>query len=405
MRPRFLFYAVNGLGLGHVTRLLGLARALRVAWPRAEILFLTASEASHLIYREGFAALKVPSRVAARDGGLRHDSWLRLSQSTVWNALTTFDPHCLIVDTFAAGSTGELLPALRWPLRKVFVYRAQRHERAADAVFQSTLRQYDLILIPHTAGAETMPLPDGANAVWTGPMLLRDTGEILPRARARQALDLPTDAKIGLVSLGGGGDPDIVAARALLQTAIAQSPGTAKVLWVETSGPLDRTLHTTPEAVTPYRVLRDVHPQMLYACAFDCAVSAAGYNTTHELLASGVPTLLWPFPRDVDDQMARARRLAEQGRVLALSEGLGLNTVDESTSYGAAAHAARVAEVQRALAQLLDERTGYRLRAATKQARDNGESFNGTTAGAAAILKLFDRVPETTNAPGEEQAG
>ena len=32
--PRFLFYAVNGLGLGHVTRLLSIARALEAAVSR-----------------------------------------------------------------------------------------------------------------------------------------------------------------------------------------------------------------------------------------------------------------------------------------------------------------------------------------------------------------------------------
>ena len=47
---RFAFYAVNGLGVGHVTRLLSIARALRVQSPGCEVLFLTSSEASqHLV--------------------------------------------------------------------------------------------------------------------------------------------------------------------------------------------------------------------------------------------------------------------------------------------------------------------------------------------------------------------
>src|SRR5690349_10863784 len=43
--PRILFYAVNGLGLGHVTRLLAIARAVRELEPNAEIVFFTSSEA------------------------------------------------------------------------------------------------------------------------------------------------------------------------------------------------------------------------------------------------------------------------------------------------------------------------------------------------------------------------
>jgi len=69
--PRFLFYAVNGLGLGHVTRLLAIARKLRAHLPLSEIIFLTSSEAEDVIFREGFAAFKVPSRTMKTKGELR----------------------------------------------------------------------------------------------------------------------------------------------------------------------------------------------------------------------------------------------------------------------------------------------------------------------------------------------
>jgi hypothetical protein len=34
-------------------------------------------------------------------------------------------------------------------------------------------------------------------------------------------------------------------------------------------------------------------------------VAAAGYNTVQETQVAALPTLLWPFARDVDDQFAR----------------------------------------------------------------------------------------------------
>ena len=212
-RPRLLFYAVDGLGLGHVTRMLALARAVRRLSPGAEILFLTTSEASHVIYQEGFAALKLPSRTAASSGGLRGGSWLRLTQTVAWNAVAAFDPHCLIVDTFAAGTLQELLPILRWPLRKVFVFRAQRKERATDPFLQRTLELYDLILVPHAPDSEDVPTPQNTRAVWTGPMLLRDASELLPRLEARRALGLPLQGEIGLFAPGRKSKRAVYAAR------------------------------------------------------------------------------------------------------------------------------------------------------------------------------------------------
>jgi predicted glycosyltransferase len=97
--PRFLFYAVNGLGLGHVTRLLSIARALKRLSPEAEVLFLTSSEADHVIYREGFAAVKLPSKTIRERCGLRKGSYLKLVQTVTWNTLAAFDPDVLVVDT------------------------------------------------------------------------------------------------------------------------------------------------------------------------------------------------------------------------------------------------------------------------------------------------------------------
>ena len=50
--------------------------------------------------------------------------------------------------------------------------------------------------------------------------------------------------------------------------------------------------------------------------AFNGAVSAAGYNTVNELTHFGVPSILMPFPRGLDDQFARVARLVEAGAAL-----------------------------------------------------------------------------------------
>jgi hypothetical protein len=65
-----------------------------------------------------------------------------------------------------------------------------------------------------------------------------------------------------------------------------------------------------PEDVHP---IRAVYPMSRYYRAFDLAISAAGYNAFHELIAGGVPSLFVPMPRQLDDQAARASWARETG--------------------------------------------------------------------------------------------
>jgi predicted glycosyltransferase len=49
-----------------------------------------------------------------------------------------------------------------------------------------------------------------------------------------------------------------------------------------------------------------------HLAAADLSVSMGGYNTTMNILATGVPALVWPFPQN-REQRLRAGRLAEEG--------------------------------------------------------------------------------------------
>jgi hypothetical protein len=167
--PRFLFYAVNGLGLGHVTRLLSIARALKRLSPECEVLFLTSSEADHVIYREGFAAVKLPSKTIRERCGLRKGIYHKLVQTVTWNTLAAVDPDVLVGDTYPTGRFEELIPVLRWRQRNLFVFREQRSESAGSDQLQTTLRLYALNLKPHHSGSQVGPLPEPAKAPAVGP--------------------------------------------------------------------------------------------------------------------------------------------------------------------------------------------------------------------------------------------
>lgn len=357
--PRILFYAVNGLGLGHVTRLLAIARALRRQAPAAEILFVTSSEADGVIYREGFAAVKLPSKTIRETCGLRKSTYLKMAQSVTWNAIGAFDPDVLVVDTYPSGSFEELIPVLRWRQKNVFVFREQRPDSFQAGLLAAALPLYDLLVVPHDDAAQVGPLPEPAKARAVGPILIRERAELLDRAAARAALGLPADGLLFYGSFGGGGDPEAVRALELTARAVAGLPGAHLAVG---AGPLLRAEMPPGPGLT---VLSGRYPMLDVLPAFDAAIAAAGYNTVHELLFAGVPSTLVPFPRVLDDQEKRARELADAGACLLC---------DPLTERGLAEQVARLADppTRRGLAE--------RARRAVKR--------NGAAAAAQAILEL-----------------
>ncbi|HSV75293.1 MAG TPA: nucleotide disphospho-sugar-binding domain-containing protein [Chthonomonadales bacterium] len=308
--PRILFYAVNGLGLGHATRLLAIARQVRARAPDAELVFLTSSEAESVLYREGFAAFKAPSRSLRGPARLRPSTYARMLQTVTVNLLASFHPHVLVVDTFPTGALQELLPVLRWDSRKVFVYRVQRPEAARSAALHDALRFYDLAVVPHAEGEVEAPVPDGLQQVWAGPILIRERGEALPRAEAREALGVPPEGPLVYITFGGGGDPDLD--RSLTATVDALA-GNGPHLAVACA-PLQRRRFARRPGVTTV----EHYPMAEMLAAYDAAVSACGYNSAMELLHHGVPSAFVPFARQVDDQDQRARWIEGAGAGLRL---------------------------------------------------------------------------------------
>lgn len=358
--PRLVFYAVNGLGLGHVTRLLAIARAIRRIAHRAEILFITSSEADGVIYREGFAAVKLPSKTIREQCGISKGSYLKMAQSVTWTTLSSFDPDVLIVDTYPSGSFEELIPVLRWKQKNVFVFREQRQETYLSKLLAAVLPLYDRLIIPHEDLEAVGKLPEPHKARAVGPILIRDKNEILGRAEARRALKLPLDGLLFYGSFGGGGDPETKRALELTAQALREIPDAQLVLG---AGPLLRQAPEVPPGVT---VITGRYPMLDVLPAFDAAITAAGYNTVHELLYAGIPSVLVPFGRVLDDQEKRVQTLAEQGACLACAP---------LTESG----------IREALHCLADAGTRRQLAERGKQIVNK----NGATAAAQAILELI----------------
>ncbi|MEP6754194.1 MAG: glycosyltransferase [Chthonomonadales bacterium] len=367
---RILFYAVNGLGLGHVTRLLAIARKIRLAAPEAEIIFLTSSEAEDVIFREGFAAFKVPSKNMRIDGRIRTVTYSRLLHTVSVNTISAFHPHILIVDTFPSGSLQELLPVLRWDCRKVFIHREQRPDSASSDAMTAALQHYDLVVFPHEEDAIDHHVPDHVKQVWSGPITIRERPDAISRPEAREYLGLPLDKQVVYLTFGGGGDAELLVS---IETAIRGILVVPDIHIALATGPLFRGKLSAGARISPV----DHYPMSEMLSAFDCAISAAGYNTTMELMHFGVPTALVPFERQVDDQAKRARELADVGAAIV---------IDPLSESGCAD----------AVSKLMNVELANRLSNNAKQVVPEG----GSNRAAGAILRLLPNYNPDYSAAG-----
>ena len=187
-------YAINGRGMGHLTRQLAILRWVRriglALDHKIECWVLTSSEADTLARREGFCSLKMPSKAMLRDAGMEPSRYLRIARTWVLNAIAGLQPDLLMVDTFPGGSFGELTATLELAPRRVLVARRVRPEFAREHSYKALLPLYQRIIVPDASDV--------------GTILLRGREEVLPREEARRRLGVSLRAVY--VSLGGGGD-------------------------------------------------------------------------------------------------------------------------------------------------------------------------------------------------------
>jgi len=312
-RPAVLFVSSNGAGMGHLTRLLAYAR--RVA-PDLAPHFLSLSQAVGVVAAYDFPYEYAPSSGAT---GMAPRRWHDLFTARLNDAVKRIRPAVVVFDgTWPYEGILRVRsehPRIRWVWSRRGMWRAgkNREQLAKAAWFDAVLEPGDFAA-PFDSGL-TVSTP----ATRVGPVTLLDRPELEDRAQARQRLGLAIEPTMALVTLGAGninnttGDvgASVTALRDLgveicvTRPDIADANGAPQGVHVIADFPLSRRLR-----------------------AFDLAISAAGYNSFHELLRFGVPSLLVPNTATaLDDQEGRARFAAQHG----LAHWVGEVTVATAT--------------------------------------------------------------------------
>ncbi len=302
---RVLMLGPNGIGIGHLVRLLAVARRLRGG---LEPVILSMSQAVGLARRLGFLAEYLLSQAASRESAERWSAGFRarLDEAIAFYdpAFVVFDgnvPYQALVDCRLAHPDRPFL----W-LRRGF----GRPDAGRETIDRG--RHFDAIVEPgDLAFAFDRGITRGRpfERVLVPPVVLLDPEEMLDRETAGAELGLDSGKTAVLVELGSRNNYDYRLVDRVLELTLSRRPEVEPVLleWPISEGPAT----TVPPG---FRKL-PLFPAQRWLKAFDLAIAACGYNSFHELLAAAVPTVFVPNENPVMDEQERRALWAEAAGV------------------------------------------------------------------------------------------
>lgn len=301
-KPKITLIPSNGWGLGHLSREIAIALAVG---DRADVTMFSFSRGLPLASQFG---IRGEFCTGYDSPWIPRERWNAYVQERFHAFLSEVGPDVILFDGVAPypGILNALLdfPSISagWLRRGMWLTGRTEAQLAKASAFDFVLEPGDI-----ASEADTGPTAR-LESVRVPPVSLLEVVPKLSRSEAAAELGLDPNRPALLFALGSGQPGEAVDARqAALEEALRHPNWQVGVV----SSPLARNVR---EPVPGSTRLRGVYPLLRYLGAFDAAVSAAGYNSVHELVPAGIPSLFVPKSgSQTDDQVARASFLADRG--------------------------------------------------------------------------------------------
>jgi hypothetical protein len=310
-QPRILLISSNGVGLGHLTRLLAIARRLP---KESDVHFLTMSHALPIVEQAGYSIDYLPFHAYANCNEGHWNDWLA---DEVGDCIDLHASDILVYDG------GQPYPGIiralgrRPQTRFVWLRRGMWQELQDNAAVIARQFYFDLVIEPadiaeaYDRGA-TIQRRD--RVVTVDPIRLLDRNDLLSKKAARSQLGLDPTRPACLIQLGAGTNRDVASMVDSILLTLAEHPGIQPVIaeWLITPTALD---------LWPGTKRLKGFPLSRYFNAFDFSISAAGYNSYNEILSFGLPSIFIANEHAaMDDQEARARFAQDNDAAFHLPE-------------------------------------------------------------------------------------
>lgn len=311
----------NGTGMGHLTRQISIALSLNDG---VHPVFFSLSRSAHVIDTFGFSGEYCPSR---ERGWMPSTEWQEYLRHRLRAFIDETGCHTVVFDGVVPYH-GLLRARMDRPwVRFVWMRRGFWRKDARISPLRSSTF-FDLVLEPGdlASSGDVGPTVDRDDAVRLPPVSIAEHGGEMSREAAAAALGLDPNRPTALVTLSSGVLNDVVTVGAAAVNALLAHPEWQVAVTRTAVTKAGIPLPNLPRCVE----LNDVYPLAHYFAAFDAAVAGGGYNSVHELLYAGVPTVFVPNQSSkIDDQARRARLLASRGLCLYADEANGGDVSDQ----------------------------------------------------------------------------
>ncbi len=296
---KILFMPTNGSGLGHVTRTLAIARRLKQKYPNVEIIFFTTSFAINIIKEAGFLAYYFPSiDLFPKNFADGHIS--NVMEKYLIEIVKRHNVDTLVFDgVFPYAYLINVIEKLKY-LNPIWIQRGMYKSGKSKVVIERE-QFFNLIIVPGEANQNYTTLKKDDKFRYCSPIIYSYKYELLPREVVLKMWNLDPHKKTVYVQLGEGLYNDV---NSLIFKVV-------EVLKHEKN--LQVVVGESIIAHKPYKIDPDIfvvrdYPNSVYFNAFDFAIITGSYNTFHETIYFGLPSILFPIKETgTDDHFARTR--------------------------------------------------------------------------------------------------
>jgi len=299
-----VMFPTNGVGFGHFTRMLAIAKRMKRLNAELEIIFFTTMPTLHLLKPYDIPAHHVAGPKYFNE--MSSEEWNGLLEEELTLCFETHKPSMFIFD--GAFPYRGMLRAIRnnSGISKFWMRRGSFKKNSSIPV--DSIEYFDAIIRPEdSVGIQNEEIQHNVEVIKCPPIVMLDSDELLTRERVRSRLNLPQDATVVYVQLGAGEINNINSEIRLTIEALLQNPDVHIVLGESLIG--KRIEIDLPRV----KILRD-YPNSMYFNGFDATVQAGGYNSFHETRNFGLPALFYPnMKTGMDDQLARCKVAEKEG--------------------------------------------------------------------------------------------
>lgn len=317
-----VIFPTNGVGFGHFTRMLAVAKRMKNIDSSLEIIFFTTMPTLHLLKEYGIPAHHIAGPKYFK--GLNSEEWNDLLEEELTLCFETHNPSIFLFD--GAFPYRGMLRAIHGAnaVKKYWMRRGTFKKKSSIPV--DSIEHFDTVIHPKdSVNIEVEQLRHNVDIIHCPPIILLDNEDLLTREESRQRLGVPLDAIVVYVQLGAGEINDIESEIRMTIEALTKNLQVYVVIGESLIG--KRIQINLPRVI----ILRD-YPNSIYFNGFDATVQAGGYNSFHETRTFGLPALFYPnMSTGMDDQHARCIVAEQEGWGIVL-QSRSVSTIQKSCS-------------------------------------------------------------------------